>query len=266
MSFASEYFTVQGNNLTDPYCWLLLRSASAGVSFKRNHRNFHIRYIISGSVKYTFEDREILLRENQGIIVPPNVPYTAFSKNGYQKLDIVLIRKNPETTIMQKVLQVSEGQIAVTRTLALDISYEELRRIIMVPSDFNYILIQNKSEGMVLAVLEELARTGNSEFREKIEKISSLEIKEYNLKTLCTLTGYSQAHFERLMVQNFGCSGIEYFNRIRINKICNLLKTSTLSLSQIAEATGFYDTSHIIIFFKKRMNTTPGKYRKGYFE
>lgn len=266
MPFISEYFTVQSHNLPAPYCWLLLRSVGAGVSSKRNHRNFHIRYIISGTAKYIFEDGEIEIREGQGIIMPPKIPYTVYTEKGYQKLDLVPVRKAPETVIMQKTLEVSEGKLTISHPFNLNLSYEKLKHIIIVPSDFNYALIQNKSEGMALAVLEELSRMRRSDFKEKIEKISSLDIKTHNLKILCELTGYSQAHFERLMVQNFGCSGIEYFNRIRTNKICNLLRTTALSIPEIAEITGFYDSSHLTTFFKRRMGITPGRYRKDRLE
>jgi len=55
---------------------------------------------------------------------------------------------------------------------------------------------------------------------------------------------------------------LEYFNKIKLERICNLLKTTDLNLKEIAEKLEFYDTSHLNTFFKKRMGITPGKYRK----
>ena len=263
MPFESEYFTLSAyQSLPKGYGWLILRSTQGGGTSFRNHRSYHIRYIIAGSVKYTFDDKEIIVHEGQGVIMPPHVPYTVYSENGYQKLDTVISALEPKTILYKKTCEISNGNIVVTRPLPLNLNYNELRHHITVPSDFNIRLMQNKLEVMALSILEELSRLRKSVFEEQIEELITSGKEAFPLAELCEITGYSQAHFERLMVKHFGCSAIEYFNRIRTNKICNLLENTNLSLTEIAEAANFYDTSHLNTFFKKRMGTTPGKYRK----
>lgn len=262
MSFINEYFTLNSKHLRSGYSWLLLSSSPPKTEYARSHRNYHVKYILDGSVTNIFEDGEITLKKGQGIIFPPHIPYTVFSPAGYRKLDLVVANKEPHTVVFQELLRLSNGEVTVTKPFDLNISYEELRYLLTVPSDFNNVLINNKSENMVLSVFENLGHTEISEFKQKIEAITAGGETKYDLKKLCELTGYSQTHFERLMVKHFGCSGIEYFNRIRTNNICTLLRTTSLSLPEIAEQTGFYDTSHLNAFFKKRTGTTPGKYRK----
>lgn len=262
MSFAYEIFTLPGASLHPDYGWLLLESLPPCVRPRRAHRNHHVKYILDGSVVNKFEDMEIHLKKGQAIFIPPKKEYTVMTENGCKALDLVICPTNINNMAFQEFIRLTGGNVTVTSPVDLNLSFEELKRLISIPSDLNRILIKNKSEYMAISVLAELSNTGKSKFKQKIESIANSEKFNYNLKTLCKLTGYSQTHFERLMVMHFGCSGIEYFNRIRINEICNLLCTTNFSLAEIAEKMGFCDTSHLNTFFKKRINTTPGKYRK----
>ncbi len=263
MIFTSERYTLPSAFLHHDYGWLMLQSLPPYTGPHITHRNYHIKYILDGSAENIFENKIIHLKKGQGIFIPPNKEFTIISENGYRKLDLVVSTHKANNIAFQEFLRLTNGDITVTTPLNLALSYDELKHLITVPSNLNRALIKNKSEYMVLSVLEELARNEQSEFKQKIEAIINTENVNFNLKTLCELTGYSQTHFERLMLKNFGCSAIEYFNRIRINKICSLLRTTNLSLPEIAEKCGFYDTSHLNTFFKKRMEITPGKYRKG---
>lgn len=263
MPFTYEIFTLPKASLHPDYGWLMLQSLPSGTRPHIAHRNYHVKYILDGSAVNIFDGKEINLKKGQAIFIPPNKEFTILTENGYQMLDLVFSAHNKNNAVFQEFLRLTNGDITVTPPINLDLSYDELKHLITVPSDLNRILIKNKSEYMSVSVLEEFARNEQSEFKQKIEAITNNENVNFNLKTLCELTGYSQTHFERLMLKNFGCSAIEYFNRIRINKVCTLLRATNLSLPEIAEKCGFYDTSHLNTFFKKRMEITPGKYRKG---
>ena len=263
MNFANECYSLNATFLRPGYGWFILRSDPAEKIFIFNHRNYHLKFILDGSVTFSFKNKEFLLKKGQGIFIPKEKKYTMQSEEGLRIFDIVINHWGLEKTVFKEFIRLTNGEPTVTNPININVTYEQLKAIIIVPSDLNRLIIGNKSEYIVLSVLEELARNEQSEFKQKIEAITNSENVNFNLKTLCELTGYSQTHFERLMLKNFGCSAIEYFNRIRINKICSLLKTTSLTLPEISEKCGFYDTSHLNTFFKKRMEITPGKYRKG---
>ena len=265
MSFTYEIFALSGASLHPDYGWLTLQSLPSGTRPHIVHRNYHVKYILDGSATFLFENKELFLKKGQGIFIPNEKEYEIHINEGLKILDIVVNHWGNKKTVFNEFIRLTNGEVTATGLINLNVTYKQFKDIINVPSDLNRILIKNKSEYMALSVLEELSRSEKSEFKQKIETITNNENVNFNLKTLCELTGYSQTHFERLMLKNFGCSAIEYFNRIRINKICSLLKTTSLTLPEIAEKCGFYDTSHLHTFFKKRMGTTPGKYRKGYF-
>jgi AraC family transcriptional regulator len=69
-------------------------------------------------------------------------------------------------------------------------------------------------------------------------------------------------HLARSFRQHYGCSIGAYVRRIRIDKACRLLDTTTLTLSQIALEVGFSHHSHFANAFKRATGQTPAAYRR----
>ena len=54
----------------------------------------------------------------------------------------------------------------------------------------------------------------------------------------------------------------EEINKVRIDHVCRLLQETELSLEQIASRTGFRTAQYMLEVFRRRMGTTPGRYRR----
>lgn len=55
---------------------------------------------------------------------------------------------------------------------------------------------------------------------------------------------------------------LEYLQEIRINIARDLLKTSNLSIGEIADKVGYEDSGYFTLLFKKHLSTSPNEYRK----
>lgn len=73
--------------------------------------------------------------------------------------------------------------------------------------------------------------------------------------------GMSPAHFSRIFRKVMGLTYQEYLGRRRIAKARNLLRTSVLSVTEIAQAVGFSDITGFGRIFKKLTGNTPTAYR-----
>lgn len=58
-----------------------------------------------------------------------------------------------------------------------------------------------------------------------------------------------------------GQTPLQYLQETRINHARGLLKTSNLSISEIADKIGYQDVGHFNALFKKQLTTTPAQYR-----
>jgi AraC-like DNA-binding protein len=75
------------------------------------------------------------------------------------------------------------------------------------------------------------------------------------------LAGMSSSHFSRMFRKVMGMSYQDYLNSRRITKAKKLLRTSPLSITEIAEYLGFADTTGFGRIFKKLTGHTPSAYR-----
>ena len=74
--------------------------------------------------------------------------------------------------------------------------------------------------------------------------------------------GIQPGEIARAFRAHFQCSVAEYARRSRIASACELLTTSTLSLSAVASHTGFADQSHLTRELKRATGVTPARYRR----
>jgi len=73
--------------------------------------------------------------------------------------------------------------------------------------------------------------------------------------------GMSTRTLNRRFKNALGKTPLEYLQEIRINTARDLLKTSNLSIGDIADRIGYQDTSYFAGLFKKHWATTPQAYR-----
>jgi AraC family transcriptional regulator len=72
----------------------------------------------------------------------------------------------------------------------------------------------------------------------------------------------SQYYFARLFKQSMGVSPYQYVMRQRMERAQYLLRTTSLSISAIAQQIGFSNQNQLTIQFRKFTGTTPSSFRK----
>ena len=96
-----------------------------------------------------------------------------------------------------------------------------------------------------------------------IENNLSYDISVKELAKLCNM---SASNFRRIFTKYSGVSPMEYKNILRIAKAKELLRNTNISITEIAEQLGFYDSSYFTKVFYKKCAYKPGEYRKRYHE
>ena len=84
-----------------------------------------------------------------------------------------------------------------------------------------------------------------------------------SLKDLAGIAAMSPYHFARAFKGATGASPLQYVIGARIDRARVLLKTTRLTVSQIAFRTGYLDPDRFSRHFKKRVGATPGAFRRG---
>ena len=74
-------------------------------------------------------------------------------------------------------------------------------------------------------------------------------------------TGLSRSELERRFRRYLGRSPHEEINRVRLERICQLLTETNLKVHQIAERAGFVHPEYLCVFFKRITGKTPEAFR-----
>jgi AraC family transcriptional regulator len=82
-----------------------------------------------------------------------------------------------------------------------------------------------------------------------------------DLETLARVAGVHRVHVARAFRDHLGCTVGDYVRRLRVQRACELLTATSLSLPDVAVRAGFFDQSHMTRVVKRFLGTTPAALR-----
>jgi AraC family transcriptional regulator len=83
-------------------------------------------------------------------------------------------------------------------------------------------------------------------------------------RTIAERSGYCEKQLRNIFKQSMGISPKQYILQLKIDKSCELLEASSLSISQISETFSFSSPYHYTNTFKKMKGVSPTVYRKNH--
>ena len=110
-----------------------------------------------------------------------------------------------------------------------------------------------------LIVLPE--RISNHSVRLAVNYIKEHYNESIGLHDIAEITNISENYLSTLFREETGMNFLQYLNAIRINKAVELLKNSSLNISEIAETTGFPTPGYFTKIFRRFFSVTPTEYR-----
>lgn len=261
-------------NTTLPQLSFRLLSISASKyendweSFPHSHYYTEIFFIKSGTGHMKIENESIPLAANNLVLIGAQVLHTEFS--------------NPSAPLDYYVLGVEGLKINTDRPVEYSV-VNASSNVAQIRQCFDNILseMHNRPEGYAevcqhyLAILVllicrkdhisyELVDAPNSshechKVKRYIETNYHDKITLDSLASNCNLTKYYLSH---KFTEFYRKSPIAYLTEVRITAAKDLLKTTNLSIEEIASGTGFSSSSYFSQTFQKFCHMSPQQYRK----
>ncbi|QHW32911.1 AraC family transcriptional regulator [Paenibacillus rhizovicinus] len=82
-----------------------------------------------------------------------------------------------------------------------------------------------------------------------------------SVEAMAKHAGYSESHFTTVFAQHFGTTPHQYLLQLRLQKAQELLGTTALKLTQIADYCGFASDAHLSKAFKRQLGVSPREFR-----
>jgi AraC family transcriptional regulator len=85
---------------------------------------------------------------------------------------------------------------------------------------------------------------------------------ELTVRGLADRTGVGTTHFSQVFREATGVTPHQYILRARIERACELLRMTSLSIAEVSESVGFAGQAHFCTAFGRQTGVTPSRYRR----
>ncbi|XEC92997.1 helix-turn-helix domain-containing protein [Paenibacillus tarimensis] len=99
--------------------------------------------------------------------------------------------------------------------------------------------------------------------RQAAQELETRYSQIQSLDDIAADAGLSKYHFVRVFRKFTGFTPIEYLTKIRVERSIELLRTTGLSIDEVAKEVGYAGGSYFIKVFRQRVGFTPGEFRAG---
>lgn len=238
------------------------------------HNDYELYYLIDGTIKYLIGDEIFFVRKGNFVFVPKGVLHKTDSEECLHTERILVCFDDSlfEDDEMKNVMrELSEAKLICVDKNSLSALTDILQKIQKEHSlEYPYKNIMIKAYMKELLIMlcrhrstEESELGEADKFIHRIsEYISNNFAQNIGLKRLSEEFAISEGQLSRRFKAVVGMGVNEYIRYVRILNAERLLKTTKLSISEVAERCGFNDSNYFSTVFKRAMGTTPVKYRR----
>ena len=243
-----------------------------GEAFQSHwHEHVEMHYVMQGSAVFHIDQEEYQVQQGDLIIANRNalhagystvVPYDAYfltfdpaalSRELGEKRFVSLIRGDAH-------IRELFVRIFTERQMEQE-GYRPLCRS-MVTELLVYLCRHYAAEAMPAKDLVK-RRRDLERLRPALNYIEQNFSERISVNQLAQLLCLSPDRLGHLFRDGVGQAPLQYINEIRLRKAMNLLKTEEHTVTEVAQAVGFFDYNHFGRLFRRRYGCTPNQARQG---
>ncbi len=272
-------FGINGLSLKSYWCRIALLYEERCGTELHGHSFYELHMCLCGRCTIELNGKQINLNQNEFVLIPPGIKHRIISLDGnYTEFvwGFTCRTEEEHLGILLKAFGKSTEVIAVRAVSS--IMLECLNVILTCGNtidEIKYDVIKCQLYCMFKLIYGEYSTDGSAEdfykrypddhilkaVKKFIYDNPSLNLKADEIAAQCSI---SKSRLGKICLQGCGMTVSALKNRIKCEIISKLLTESNLTLSEIAERTGFSDEFTMNKFFKRNEGMPPGQYRKSF--
>ena len=273
--------TRDGENLNIE-CLLLERDVTRPIPEFHYHQYIELIYVLEGTLSVFTDNKRFDLQKDSLLIIYPNElhAFKAYGENKYiaiKFLSDILRTREQSTNELEYLLNLNKYNNRHTRIIP---GNKDLRRLMedsMKMYDCNTYTSELYIRSNIICVCaqildfwkqnNELTMVKTASESSNIQIIKSIisripentAIRTHEAAAICKM---SDGHFSRLFKSLTGTTFTQYVKSVKIGIADRLLKSSDMSITEIAHSLNYATSSHFIEDFRKEKGISPKQYRK----
>jgi len=239
--------------------------------FGRSHchdRLYHLVYHVSGKIRIRVGENEYAVGDDTLLLILPGQIHSSLPGPG-SVFDMIEIRFCLEGDASLP-LPLLPNVFALRQPARILPAFERtVNAFLLNPEPDDWLTRLRLAEILVL-MAQEAAETRDAagagsdiawRVRSVTHHIAGHFAEPLTVEDLADLVGLSPSYLAASFRRITSVSPIEYAIRVRLHHAKDLLRSSTMSVDEIARATGFSTARYLARTFRKRLEISPGAYR-----
>lgn len=269
----SKYLEPQKKQSVDLFlCYCGSENCTPGYSYGPAVRpQYLIHYIIDGEGSYTVNNTTYKLKKNQGFLICPNVltHYEADKDNPWTYMWVGFNGVKAQTYLSYANLNEDNLTFEYSKDDSLKNYISEMLKL--KERDHSSEL---KLEGLLYFFMSALAETQKDSNNKKSYKSTELYLEKsiefidnnysnnIKINDIASYIGINRSYLTNIFKRNLNISPQEFLVNYKIDKACELLNNTDLSIKAIAASVGYADPLTFSKIFKKFTGNSPKSYRE----
>ncbi|MCI6536810.1 MAG: AraC family transcriptional regulator [Lachnospiraceae bacterium] len=266
----SDYYVYTPSTLAEKLFFYPICTGSfcyeSGYHLQReSYDSFLLMYLLNGACQVTVGDVSMQAAAGQLVFLDCYAPHAYSTDSGFEALwlhfDGPLARTYYEAIVSEKDALLYPSQPEMFRKHLYEI-YDTFRSKKSIAEDALSASITEVLNDLLTAdVIPQTARKSPASVSDAVLHINKYFYKPITLKELADIAALSPYYFSRVFAKETGMTPHRYLMSTRMANAKFLLKTSQMSVKEIAFRSGFTDESGFCTAFKKQEGKTPKEYR-----
>lgn len=243
------------------------------------HLRIEINYVKKGHCILHLENESITFRENEMMIISPNIEHTF--EAGSEETTLMQLEFLPDiySRFMPMEEQKSDDLTPVTifseenRLIKIVNNVRIIQAVQRIVNEMNqknryyqYLVVMYYAELLILIYryMNEayLPICTNEALKKAISFIRLNYHSDITIQEIALQTEVGERYLRKLFTQYLNLSPLEYLNQIRINKAIELFRNTNLSVKEVSFMCGFQSPQYFSRVFKQQMGITPREVTK----
>lgn len=253
---------------------------------------YEINIVLKGKGMHYIQDNRIPAKTGDVFIIPPHVPHGYYGGEGFDVYHVLLSDTfmNKYTADLQQlpsffVLFSAEPLMRSLsdKPLHLSLNKSQFKKIKKLTDELSPLQSHTDSfeavlrTGLTLELISHLCQSyhenskkidqnsrDDESFMRSISHIHECFNKKITISDLTQIAQMSRSSYISKFKRICKLPPQTYILKIRMESAKNMLEKTTLSVSEIAFRTGFYDTAHFSRLFEAENKVPPAQYRKNH--
>ena len=269
----SDYYVYTPSTLAKklffyPICTGSFRYESGYRLERDSYDSFLLMYLLKGTCFVTIDGQTMQAVAGQLVLLDCYAPHAYRTDSGFESLwlhfDGPMARTFYETIVSEKGFLLYPSRPDVLHKSLYEIYNTFRSRAPIMEDQISGTITNILTDLLTAEPTQQATRKSQTNVSEAISHINKYFYKSITLQELADIAALSPYYFSRVFTRETGMTPHKYLIMTRMAHAKFLLKTSQMSVKEIAFRSGFSDESGFCTAFKKQEGMTPNEYRTSY--